>query len=72
MLLCSRPHRGAQKEKTMKRSLAAVLLLLTVCVAPSLPAQTDDDVIELTRSVIQTERQALIAASKSFLPTTKH
>lgn len=47
----------------MNRLFAGVLLLLTVCVAPSLPAQTDDDVIQLTRSVIETERQALIAAN---------
>ena len=47
----------------MHRLLTGVLFLLAVCAAPSLPAQTDNDVVQLTRSVIETERQALIAAN---------
>ena len=47
----------------MNRLLAVLLLLLTVCLAAPASAQTANDDIQLTRSVVQTERQAVIAAN---------
>lgn len=47
----------------MKRTLAAAAILLAICFAPSASAQTEDDAIQLTRAVIQTERQAVVAAN---------
>ena len=47
----------------MNRILAVTALLLTICFATPASAQTDDDVIQLTRAVIQTERQAVVAAN---------
>ncbi len=47
----------------MHRTLAFALCLVTACLAPSVWAQTADDDIQLTRSVVQTERQAMVAAN---------
>ncbi|MFV2072390.1 MAG: hypothetical protein ACC742_07025 [Thermoanaerobaculales bacterium] len=48
----------------MKRILTPFALVLTLAlVTPSALAQTADDAIELTRQVIQTERQAIVATN---------
>jgi hypothetical protein len=53
-------HHG---EAIVKRMLSVLLLLLTVCLTLPASAQTADDEIQLTRSVVQTDRQAVIAAN---------
>jgi len=47
----------------VSRRLATVLLLFIGCFSLPLSAQTADDEIQLTRSVIQTERLAVVAAN---------
>jgi hypothetical protein len=47
----------------VSRPLATVLLLFIGCFSLPLSAQTADDEIQLTRSVIQTERLAVVAAN---------
>jgi len=47
----------------VKRILASALLLAAVCSTVSASAQTSDDDIQLARSVVQTERQAVVAAN---------
>jgi hypothetical protein len=53
-------HEG---ERTVKPILASALLLAAVCSTVPASAQTSDDDIQLTRSVLQTERQAVVAAN---------
>jgi len=47
----------------VSRPLATVLLLFIGCFSLPLSAQTADDEIQLTRSVIQTERLVVVAAN---------
>lgn len=47
----------------MKKVFALSALILVSCLVPVLSAQTADDVVHLSRSVIQTERQAIVAAN---------
>ncbi len=47
----------------MNRTLATALILSTVLLASPARAQTVDDDIQLTRAVVQTERQAVVAAN---------
>ena len=47
----------------MKRALVLSALVLAFGLAPMASAQTADDAIHLTRAVIQTERQAIVAAN---------
>ena len=47
----------------MKRALVLSALVLAFGLTPVVGAQTADDVIHLSRSVIQTERQAIVAAN---------
>ncbi len=47
----------------MNRTVAKALILFTACLAAPVGAQTADDDIQLTRSVVQTERQAVVAAN---------
>ena len=52
----------------MNRTLAAALILSTLLLVGSAGAQTDDD-IQLTRAVVQTERQAVVAANLGLSDT---
>ncbi|MDX2437887.1 MAG: hypothetical protein QNL88_12640 [Acidobacteriota bacterium] len=47
----------------MNRTLATTLILSILLLAGPAGAQTVDDDIELTRAVVQTERQAVVAAN---------
>ena len=47
----------------MTRTLSLAVCLVTACLVPSVRAQTADDEIQLARSVVQTERQAMVAAN---------
>lgn len=47
----------------MNRTLAAALILPILLLAGRARAQTADDDIQLTRAVVQTERQAVVAAN---------
>ena len=47
----------------MKHLIVVLTTLVTVFVAAGVSAQTADDAIQLTRSAIQTERQAVVAAN---------
>lgn len=47
----------------MIRTVAAALILSTQLVVGPVGAQTADDDIQLTRAVVQTERQAVVAAN---------
>jgi len=47
----------------VKRMLVTLLFLLIVCFTVPSSAQTSDDDIQLTRAVVQTERQAVVAAN---------
>ena len=47
----------------MKDLVVVLTTLVAVFAAAALPAQTVDDSIQLTRSVVQTERQAIVASN---------
>jgi hypothetical protein len=47
----------------MKHLIVVLTTLVAVFAAAALPAQTADDAIQLTRSVVQTERQAIVASN---------
>ena len=53
----------------MKKALVLSALVLMFGFAPVVSAQTVDDAISLTRSVIQTERQAIVAANLGLSET---
>ena len=50
-------------DSPVNRILAIALILLTACLATPAWAQTADDDIQLTRAVVQAERQAVVAAN---------
>jgi len=47
----------------MKHLIGILAILIAACTPAAVSAQTTDDAVQLTRSAIQTERQAVVAAN---------